>query len=93
MVGNENQLYKSFVHAQYWARSEDDSQENRRKIANELQVSPAEIIFTSCGTEINNLILKSAVEDLQIERIITTELEHKCVAESINNLEKTKNIG
>jgi cysteine desulfurase len=67
-------------------------EENRRKIANELQVSPAEIIFTSCGTEANNLILKSAVEDLQIERIITTELEHKCVAESINNLEKTKNI-
>lgn len=67
-------------------------EENRRKIANELHVSPAEIIFTSCGTEANNLILKSAVEDLQIERIITTELEHKCVAESISNLEKTKNI-
>ena len=57
-----------------------------------MQVSPAEIIFTSCGTEANNLILKSAVEDLQIERIITTELEHKCVAESINNLKKNKNI-
>lgn len=67
-------------------------EENRRKIANELHVTPAEIIFTSCGTEANNLILKSAVEDLQIERIITTELEHKCVAESVENLRKTKNI-
>ena len=39
-------------------------------------VSPAEIIYTSCGTEANNLILKSAVEDLKIvKRIITTELE------------------
>ncbi len=67
-------------------------EENRRKIANELHVTPAEIIFTSCGTEANNLILKSAVEDLQIERIITTELEHKCVAESVENLRKSKNV-
>lgn len=67
-------------------------EENRRKIAHELHVSPAEIIFTSCGTEANNLILKSAVEDLGIERIITSEIEHKCVSETVENLHKTKNI-
>lgn len=64
----------------------------RRKIANELHVTPAEIIFTSCGTEANNLILKSAVEDLKIERIITTRLEHKCVAESVESLHASKKI-
>lgn len=64
----------------------------RRKIANELHVTPAEIIFTSCGTEANNLVLKSAVEDLKIERIITTHLEHKCVAETVENLHDHKNI-
>ena len=67
-------------------------EENRRKIAHELHVSPAEIIFTSCGTEANNLIIKSAVEDLGIERIITSEIEHKCVSETVENLHKTKNI-
>ena len=67
-------------------------EETRRKIANALHVSPAEIIYTSCGTEANNLILKSAVEDLKIERIITTELEHKCVAESVENLKNSKNV-
>lgn len=67
-------------------------EENRRKIAQEIHVSPAEIIFTSCGTEANNLILKSAVEDLQVQRIITTHLEHKCVAESVQQLSKTKQI-
>ena len=67
-------------------------EETRRKIAHELHVSPAEIIYTSCGTEANNLILKSAVEDLKIERIITTELEHKCVAESVENLKNFKNV-
>lgn len=64
----------------------------RRKIAQALQVTPAEIIFTSCGTEANNLILKSAAEELHIQRIITTRLEHKCVAESVINLHQTKNI-
>ena len=67
-------------------------EETRRKIAHELHVSPAEIIYTSCGTEANNLILKSAVEDLGIERIITSEIEHKCVSETVENLHKTKNI-
>lgn len=67
-------------------------EETRRKIAHELHVSPAEIIYTSCGTEANNLILKSAVEDLKIERIISTELEHKCVSESVENLKNSKNI-
>lgn len=67
-------------------------EETRRKIAHELHVSPAEIIYTSCGTEANNLILKSSVEDLKIERIITTELEHKCVVESVENLKNSKNV-
>lgn len=67
-------------------------EENRRKIAQELHVTPAEIIFTSCGTEANNLVLKSAIEDLGIERIITSEIEHKCVSETVENLHKTKNI-
>ena len=31
----------------------------RREIAEALRVTPAEIIFTSCGTESNNMIIKS----------------------------------
>lgn len=64
----------------------------RREIAGYLKVLPAEIIFTSCGTESNNMILKSAVADLGVERIITSPLEHKCVAETILDLKKRKNI-
>ena len=55
----------------------------RRDIARELKVSPAEIIFTSCGTESNNMIIKSSVGHLGVERIITSPMEHKCVAETI----------
>ncbi|WP_187477688.1 cysteine desulfurase family protein [Amniculibacterium sp. G2-70] len=64
----------------------------RREIADYLRVTPAEIIFTSCGTESNNMILKSSVEHLGVERIITSPLEHKCVAESVLDLKKRKGI-
>lgn len=60
----------------------------RREAADYLKVSPSEIIFTSCGTESNNMILKSCVHHLGVQRIITSPLEHKCVAESIQELKK-----
>ena len=44
----------------------------RRYIAGQLKVQPNEIIFTSCGTESNNLIIKSCVNYLGVERIITS---------------------
>ena len=57
-------------------------EEVRRKIADGLKVSPGEIVFTSCGTESNNMIIKSCVNYLGVQRIITSPLEHKCVAET-----------
>lgn len=58
----------------------------RREAASYLKVSPSEIVFTSCGTESNNMILRSSVHHLGVKRIITSPLEHKCVAESIIEL-------
>lgn len=60
---------------------------SRKNIAQRLNVSPAEIYFTSCGTESNNTIIRSCVNDLDVTRIITTDMEHKCVIESIKDLE------
>ncbi|HAD79267.1 cysteine desulfurase family protein [Empedobacter falsenii] len=59
----------------------------RKNIAQRLNVSPAEIYFTSCGTESNNTIIRSCVNDLDVMRIITSDMEHKCVQESIKDLE------
>ncbi len=64
----------------------------RRQAAEYLHVSPAEIVFTSCGTESNNMVIKSCVEHLDVQRIITSPMEHKCVAETILDLKKRKNI-
>lgn len=64
----------------------------RRQIADYLHVTPAEIIFTSCGTESNNMIIKSSVEHLGVERIISSPLEHKCVSESILDMKNRKGV-
>lgn len=57
-------------------------EEQRRKIASLLNVQPGEIIFTSGGTEANNMIINSCVENIGIQRIITTKIEHKSVHET-----------
>ena len=64
----------------------------RRQVADYLHVSPAEIIFTSCGTESNNMIIKSCVENLGVERIITSPMEHKCVAETVLDMKKRNGV-
>src|SRR5699024_6354021 len=61
--------------------------ENARKdIAKLFKVKPAEIIFTSGGTEADNLILNSAVRDLGVKRIITSEIEHYAVLHNIDEI-------
>lgn len=64
----------------------------RRQVADYLHVSPAEIIFTSCGTESNNMIIQSCVNHLGVQRIITSPMEHKCVAETIMDMKKNRGV-
>lgn len=64
----------------------------RRQIAEDLKVTPAEIIFTSCGTESNNMIIKSCVDHLGIQRIISSPMEHKCVAETILEMKNRRGV-
>lgn len=65
---------------------------SRKKIAETLGVMPSEIIFTSCGTESNNLIIRSCVDYLGVTRIITSQLEHKCVKETTNEMGECRNV-
>ena len=64
----------------------------RKEIAGHLNVSASEIIFTSGGTEADNLILNGCVRDLGITRIITSKIEHHAVLHSIEELQKTHAI-
>ena len=58
----------------------------RKEIASIFKVSAAEIIFTSGGTEADNLILNSCVRDLKVTRIITSKIEHHAVLHTIEEL-------
>lgn len=60
----------------------------RKSIAKHFKVSASEIIFTSCGTEGNNWIIRSAVRDLGVKRIITTKIEHHCTLYAVQQMEK-----
>ncbi len=64
----------------------------RKNIANLLQVSASEIIFTAGGTEADNLILNNAIVNLEVKRIITSKIEHHAVLHSVEFLKNKYNI-
>ena len=65
---------------------------SRKSIAKNLNATAQEIIFTSCGTEANNWILRSAVKDLKVKRIITSKIEHHAVLYTALALEQEYGI-
>jgi len=67
-------------------------EKSRKKIADLLHASPAEIFFTSGGTEADNTAIRSAVETYQPGHIITSKIEHHAVLHTVEELEKTKGI-
>jgi len=53
----------------------------RRQVAGLLHARPPEIVFTSGGTESNNLALRSGMSASGLRRVITTRVEHPSVLE------------
>ncbi|MEN8928692.1 MAG: cysteine desulfurase family protein [Flavobacteriales bacterium] len=60
----------------------------RKEIANHFGALPSEIIFTSCGTESDNMTINCAINDLGVTRIISSEIEHKAVLTTVKVLAK-----
>lgn len=65
---------------------------SRKSIAKHLNAAAQEIIFTSCGTEANNWILRSAVKDLKVKRIVTSKIEHHAVLYTVLALQEEYGI-
>lgn len=61
---------------------------SRKTIANLLHTSPAEIFFTSSGTEADNMAIRCGINDHNIKHAITTRLEHHAVLHTMEALEK-----
>jgi cysteine desulfurase len=67
-------------------------EKSRKAIASCLNVSAGEIIFTSGGTEADNLVLHSAVKDIGIKHIITSKVEHHAVLHTVEKLQSVYDI-
>lgn len=72
----------------YGRSSKSLIEQSRKNIASLLNCSASEIVFTSGGTEADNLILRSAVRDLGVEEIVTSHIEHHAVLHTIESLQK-----
>jgi len=65
---------------------------NRKKIADLIRAKNNEIIFTSGGTEADNMALRCGVFDLNVKRIITTKIEHHAVLHTAECLRDQQNV-
>lgn len=63
-------------------------EQSRKEIAKHFNITASEVVFTSGGSEADNLILTNAVFNLGVQRIITSKIEHHAVLHTINALEK-----
>lgn len=65
---------------------------SRKLVADILNASPAEIFFTSGGTEADNTAIRCSVESYGICRAITSPLEHHAVLHTLHQLEKQQGL-
>ncbi len=64
----------------------------RKTIANLLHVSPAEIFFTSGGTEADNMAIVRSITDFGITHAITSPIEHHAVLHTLEELQKAGKV-
>ena len=73
-----------------FGRSAKSKLENARKvIASYLNALPQEIIFTSGGTESDNMLIRCSVKDMGVTTIISSRIEHHAVLHTLDDLEST----
>ncbi len=81
----------SSVH-QFGQQAEAAVDSARETVAAVLQCRPEEIVFTSCGSESDNLALRGAVlaarEATGANRLLTSKVEHHAVSKTAEQLEK-----
>ncbi len=59
---------------------------SRKKVADLLNTSPAEIFFTSGGTEADNTAIRCSIRSLGLKHAITSKLEHHAVLHTMEYL-------
>ena len=64
----------------------------RKTISKYLNVSAGEIVFTSGGTEADNLALQCSIKHLGVTHVITSRIEHHAVLHTVEELERNNAI-
>ncbi len=80
--GNPSSIYS------YGRESRLAIESGRKSVAKLLNAHPAEIFFTSGGTESSNTAISAAVRDLGCTHIITSPLEHHATLHTVEHLQK-----
>lgn len=65
---------------------------SRKKIAELLNCTPGEIIFTSGGTEADNAIINGSIKTFGIKHAISSKIEHHAVEHTLEVLAKSSSI-
>jgi cysteine desulfurase len=86
-VMKENFGNPSSVHG-HGRKARAEIEKARRTVASHLKASPAEIFFTSGGTEADNMAILCSIRDLGVKRIITSKIEHHAVLHTAECAEK-----
>jgi len=64
----------------------------RKRVAELLNCTPGEIIFTSGGTEADNAIIHGAIQTYGIQHAISSPIEHHAVTHTLETLQKNGDI-
>src|SRR3954464_1395443 len=64
----------------------------RKSVAKVLNAHPAEIFFTSGGTESSNTAITASVRDLGCKHIISSEIEHHATLHTIQFLQQSGQV-
>ncbi|HVM89159.1 MAG TPA: cysteine desulfurase family protein [Puia sp.] len=81
--GNPSSIYS------YGRESKMAIETSRKTVAKILNAHPAEIFFTSGGTESSNTAIHASVRDLGCRHIISSPIEHHATLHTIEHLHKT----
>src|SRR6476620_6422817 len=79
--GNPSSIYS------YGRESRMAIENARKSVGKMLNAHPAEIFFTSGGTESSNTAITSSVRDLGCTHIITSRIEHHAVTHSVEHID------
>jgi len=77
---------------QYGRKARVLLESTRKQIATSFRCSPSQVLFTSGGSEADNLVLQNAARHWGIKRFISSEIEHHAVLHALDAIKKDNDI-